>query len=64
MLYYRVKKEYDQHKRDDGDILVQNELYTPKEKERYNIPDKCLEIVEVKKTDIYWFFGARFSGEA
>ena len=63
MLYYRVRKEYDQHKRNDGDILVQNELYTPKEKERYNIPDKCLEIVEVKKTDIYWFFGARFSGE-
>ena len=63
MLYYRVKKEYDQHKRSDGNILVQNELYTPKEKEKYNIPDKCLETVEVKKTDIYWFFGARFSGE-
>lgn len=53
MLYYKVKPDFDQKKRRDGSILVANELYTPREKERFNILDKA----------VYFFFGARFEGE-
>lgn len=52
MTYYKVKPEFDQKKRRDGSILIANELYTPREKERFNISDKA----------VYFFFGARFGG--
>lgn len=61
MKYYKIKKEYDNKKRNDGNILIGNELYTKKEKEKYNIPDLCCDIVEISKNKIYWFFGARFA---
>lgn len=76
MLYYRVKPEYQDtelYKIDkkrkcliaDGMCLIRNELWTQKEIERYSknhlIPMKAFEKVEIKKTDTYWFFGARFS---
>ena len=60
MKYYKIKKEYDNKKRSDGSILIANELYTEKEKEKYNIPTLCCEVVEVSKKKVYWFFGARF----
>lgn len=56
MKYYKVK-EY--HDFSDGTVLVQNELLTSKEKGNY--PEHWFEPVEVKKEDIYWFFGARFA---
>lgn len=63
MEYFRVKKEYDNYSRSDGSVLVKNELYTRKEVERYKIPKKYLIIVNVRKRDVYWFFGARFSND-
>lgn len=74
MLYYRVKPEYDnlrkfnRKKRTWEGIWIGNELYTPKELEKIakrSIPveTKYFEPVEVKKTEIYFFFGARFSND-
>jgi len=60
MKYFRVKKEYD-NKFIGSRALVQNELYTEKEVERRNIPRSYLDEVEVKRTETYWSFGARFS---
>lgn len=63
MRYYKVKKDYDQHGRKDGSILVKNELYTETEKARYGIPDKAVDAVEIKKSETYWCFGARFANK-
>lgn len=60
MVYCKIKKEYDQKRRSDGSILIQNELYTRTEAKVYSIPRACYDIVEVKKADTYWCFGARF----
>lgn len=74
MTYYRVRPECDQVKRirysrypyrrfPEG-IFVANELYTATELNRFYIPEDkvkyMFEEVIVKKTDTYWFFGARF----
>lgn len=32
MVYYRIKKEFDQKRRKDGQIYIANELYTAHEK--------------------------------
>lgn len=61
MIFYIVKKEYDNYPRKDGSILVQNELYTQKEKDKYDISDKYLQKIDVKKNQTYWMFGARFA---
>ncbi len=61
MLYYRVKKEYDQKRRRDGSILIANELYTPNELKKYNINPNYTESVNIKRTDIYFMFGAHFA---
>ena len=63
MTYYKVKPEFDQKKRRDGSILIANELYTPREKERFNISDKAVGPVQVSRKAVYFFFGARFGGE-
>lgn len=63
MTYYKVKPEFDQKKRRDGSILIANELYTPREKERFNILDKAVDPVQVSRKAVYFFFGARFGGE-
>jgi hypothetical protein len=60
MKYYRVKKEY-HDKKVNCISLVQNELLTAHEKNFYRVPDCCVEEVEVKKTETYFCFGARFS---
>lgn len=74
MIYYRVKPEYDQTPRikhriyasrrvPDG-IFVANELYTARELYNFEISvdeaSRMFEEVRIKKTDTYWFFGARF----
>lgn len=71
MLYYKVKPEYDnkirlirighytEFAKYDG-ILIGNELYTPRERERLLNHDRCFEKVEIPKNKIYFFFGARF----
>lgn len=72
MLYYRVKPQYDNTKcfvyighsnlkiKQEG-ILVGNELYTPKERERLAMKDEYFEKVNISRKKIYWFFGARFA---
>lgn len=49
MVYYRIKKEFDQKRRKDGQIYIANELYTAHEKSRLHIPK------------VYFAFGARFA---
>lgn len=74
MKYYRVKPEYDnvpQLKRKSHYLLkpgiwIGNELYTPGELNRLEkkgiiIKDEIFDMVEIKKTETYFFFGARFS---
>ena len=73
MIYYKVKAEHDNKARfkyyekngfsyyvkEDG-ILIGNELYTPKEREKIANNDRYFEKVEISKNKTYWFFGARF----
>ena len=69
MLYYRVKPEYDNVRRvgfcrngrqyTDG-IWIGNELYTPKEIEKYPGGKSMCEPVKISKKQIYFCFGARF----
>lgn len=61
MLYYRIKKEFDQKKRKDGQIYIANELYTENEKSRFNIPEKYIESVNISRKKTHFAFGARFS---
>lgn len=76
MTYYRVKQQYDNKRLcvikrgksvDCGDILIASELYTVKEWEKVVKrhvfgcnPAGCVEAVEIPKSKIFWFFGARF----
>lgn len=60
MKYFKVKPEFDQRKRKDGSILVENELYTEREMNRYEIPVEYTEPIELNRNETYWFFGARF----
>lgn len=69
MLYYRVKPEHDQKTRFafsrggglniDG-IFIKDELYTPKEIKKYLGGCAYCDKVEIPKSKIYFFFGARF----
>jgi len=61
MKYYRVKKESDNVRVGEKHFLVQNELYTENEKERFKIPMRHLVEVDVKMNKTYIVFGARFS---
>lgn len=61
MKYFRVKKESDNVRIGGSHFLVQNELYTEKEVERLRIPEQDLVVVNVRKCDTYFCFGARFS---
>lgn len=71
MLYYKVKPEYDNKQRTKwskqkrryipDSIWIANELYTPSEIKTYYVPDDLTEKVYIKKTDTYYFFGARFA---
>lgn len=61
MKYYKVKPEADNKRRSNGSIYVANELYTEKEAEKFKLNKAFLDVVEVSKRSVYWFFGARFS---
>lgn len=70
MKYYRVKPQYDNkvrykwnnHRQGVPDsILIANELYTPKEFERLANCPAWFELVEIPKSKIYFYFGARFA---
>ena len=64
MIYYRVRKEYDQFPKNpsvrDGNILVADELYTEAEFNKLPfIYAGAFERVEIPKNRTYWFFGVR-----
>ena len=68
MIYYRVRKEYDQFPQNprirDGNILIAEELYT--EKEFNKLPyvyAGAFERVDIPRNQTYWLFGARFQKE-
>lgn len=76
MVYYKVKKEYDNRQKINVnywktrrnykyDIWIGGELYTPGEITRLRdrgikIIESYFDIVEIPKTETYFFFGARF----
>lgn len=70
MTYYKVKPQYDNktryrwnthHQSTPDGILIANELYTPAEIKRLSICPDWIEKLEIKKSKIYFFFGARFA---
>lgn len=76
MLYYEVKKEFDnapvlQFKNNKCykiGIWIDSELYTQKELDKMKsdgviIPYSYFNIVNISKRKIYWLFGARFKLE-
>lgn len=69
MLYYRVKPQYDNYTRyyynsvyqvKPNGFLVANELYTPCERANIANAKYFFDEVEIKKSNVYFFFGARF----
>ena len=65
MIYYRVRKEYDQFPQNprihDGNILIGGELLTEKEFNKLPfIYAGAFERVEIPKTKTYMLFGTRF----
>lgn len=76
MIYYRVKKEFDNkrklHKNETKtryhykfDIWIKYELYTGCELDRMKkngiiINTDMFEQIKIPKNKTYWFFGARF----
>ena len=61
MLYYKVKPQYDNYRKNDGDIYIADELYTEKEIVKQKLNKNYLEAVQISKKQIYFFFGARFA---
>lgn len=79
MTYYQVKPEFDGkqlykkqgqrgyssvYKIPNGYNLIANELLTGKEVEKLNVPQMCVDPVNMKKNEIYFCFGARFQAGA
>ena len=65
MIYYRVKKSYDQAPKNprvrDGNFFIADELYTARELDQLPfIYVGAFEVVEIPKKQTYKFFGARF----
>lgn len=58
MVYYEVKQTYD-NRCINGYMLIGGELYTRKELKRLAIPEEYTKEIQIKKTDTYFFFGAR-----
>lgn len=79
MTYYQVKSEFDGkqlykkqgqrgyssvYRVPNGYNLIANELLTGKEMEKLNVPQVCVDPVNVKKSEVYFCFGARFQVQA
>ena len=65
MLYYQVKKQYDNtnifHNGKHIITVIENELFTEKEKNNYFIPDKIVNPVIVNKNNTYINFGVNIN---
>ena len=70
MTYYKVKAEHDGKRanfRFVANRLISNELYTAAEINKYSSVSEALkycDVVTIPKSNIYWFFGARFQCKA
>ena len=64
MVYYKVKGNADQTPRiingKRSSILIGRELYTPGEYRKLGNRPELFEVVNVKKTNTFFMFGARF----
>lgn len=63
MLYYKVNKGNDNYQfgtKKRKLYYVENELFTEKECEKYNVDKNLCTAIHVPKTQTYWMFGARF----
>ena len=60
MLFFRVKREFDQKRKGLSDIYIADELYTAREVERDKLNRAFLEGVNIPKNQTFWNFGARF----
>lgn len=60
MKYYMINPIADQYPREDGSILIANELYTELEFRKYNINKKYATEIKVPRKRTYKMFGARF----
>lgn len=68
MIYYRVKPQYDGYRRRHGHAtdcttLINGEIYTPAEVQRYGLDVDKLEQVNARKCKSYRFFGGRFNSD-
>ena len=61
MKYYEVPACMDQTENKRVSLLIEHELFTAKECNRYGIDINKLIEREVSKREIYWSFGARFA---
>ena len=59
MVYYKVKKQYDNYKKGINDIYVKNELYTQNEVKKQNLNLQFMTKINILKSKIYWVFGIR-----
>lgn len=61
MKYYRAKGEFYDYS--TGWATIETELLTEKERNtRFkHLPDYCFSVEQIKKTDTYKSFGARFA---
>ncbi|MBR3229817.1 MAG: hypothetical protein IKF91_03210 [Bacilli bacterium] len=66
MKFYKVKSD-NQYWNENGEYIgfvVENELITPSEMKKRKLPiTNNFFLVEVKKTNTYWFFGCRFENK-
>ncbi len=65
MLFYRIRKEYDQFPKNpkirDGNIYIGGELYTTLEFNKLPyIYAGAYEKIDIPKNKTFWSFGARF----
>ena len=58
--FYRWSKRYPGMVVGAGKYMIENELLTERERNKYCNHDKHFIVVEVPKNRVYWSFGARF----
>lgn len=61
MKYYKIKASSDQKRLHNGMFLIKDELLTQRELERLHVNSNDVTEVNIPKSQIYFFFGARFA---
>lgn len=71
MIYYKIKSKYTGHyffRPYKGRLIVaihfsKGELFTPKEKKHYCIPDSYFDVININSHNTFKMFGIRFEKE-